>query len=156
MGDRLEIERGVLAAVRRSSTEADRCGKVVVATQVIEQSLDLDFDEMVSDLAPVDLLIQRAGRLKRHRRDCGGNRLDDDSLDDQRGKPCLNVLSPELVEAPGKEWVRRALPGTAAVYRDHGQLWLTAHGLARRQVVEIPADLRDLIESVYGEDVFVT
>ena len=150
MGDRLDIEREVLTAFGPKSSTETRAGRVVIATQVIEQSLDLDFDEMVSDLAPIDLLMQRAGRLKRHLRDRSGNRLDDTETD-RRGSPCLRVLAPSPDVDVDESWIRRFLSGTGAVYPDHGRLWLTAKEISMRGRIRIPEDLRGLIESVYSE-----
>lgn len=66
--DRAAIERKLLAAVGKKSTYNDRNRLIVVGTQVIEQSLDLDFDFMVTEICPMDLLLQRSGRLHRHDR----------------------------------------------------------------------------------------
>lgn len=67
--DRSRIEEDLLARLGPPGAGTDRPNRlVVVATQVLEQSVDLDFDAMLSDLAPVDLLLQRAGRLWRHDR----------------------------------------------------------------------------------------
>lgn len=69
--DRNRIEQDLVARLGPPETDGalPRPSRlIVVATQVIEQSVDLDFDVMFSDLAPVDLLLQRAGRLHRHKR----------------------------------------------------------------------------------------
>jgi CRISPR-associated endonuclease/helicase Cas3 len=55
-------------ALQRYGKEREAGGRILVATQVVEQSLDLDFDWMVIQLCPMDLLFQRLGRLHRHER----------------------------------------------------------------------------------------
>jgi len=67
-GRRMDIETAVLRRFGKESGPVERDMRVLVATQVVEQSLDLDFDVMISDVAPVDLVLQRAGRLHRHAR----------------------------------------------------------------------------------------
>ncbi|RZA16248.1 MAG: CRISPR-associated helicase Cas3', partial [Proteobacteria bacterium] len=99
LGDRLDIEAYVLDTFGPDSTSAQRAGRVLIATQVAEQSLDIDVDLLVSDLAPIDRLIQRAGRLRRHVRDAQGDRLHDLGAADQRGTPCMWVLGPPWNDA---------------------------------------------------------
>lgn len=66
--ERLEREKTVLGCFGRDAGASRPARALLIATQVVEQSLDLDFDFMLSDLAPVDLLLQRVGRLHRHAR----------------------------------------------------------------------------------------
>jgi CRISPR-associated endonuclease/helicase Cas3 len=174
--DRLRIGKTILETFGPDSTAEDRRGRLVIATQVIEQSLDTDFDDMVTDLAPIDLVIQRAGRLQRHRRDADGNVINPpsplqgegrdggrtvgsrtdtdllpDSAQDGRGGARLAVLTPEPVEDANKDWISKLLPKTGKVYPDHGKLWLTARWLVDKGGFELPRQARNMIESVYAE-----
>ena len=71
--DRAEKEKYLLAALGKNPSDPEQPNPnrpeqlTVVATQVLEQSLDIDFDCMVTDVAPVEALLQRVGRLHRHR-----------------------------------------------------------------------------------------
>ncbi len=108
---------------------------IVVGTQVLEQSLDLDFDVMVSDLAPIDLLLQRAGRLHRH----------------ERARPAAHD-APRLyvnfeLDAEGK--LKRGTDKT--IYAEYIMLQ-THHLLKGRSQIFLPQDYRVLIKAVYAED----
>lgn len=141
MNDRAVIERDVLARFGPAPT-GKRSG-IVVATQVIEQSLDLDFDILVSDLAPIELLIQRAGRLWRHER--GSRPL---------VGPELLVVSPDPVDEPASDWLAE-MPGTQAIYRDPALLWRSAQLLFAAGAIDTPSGMRTLIEPVYAAGAMV-
>jgi CRISPR-associated endonuclease/helicase Cas3 len=148
LGDRLAIESAVLGRFGPESGPAERGGHILVATQVVEQSLDLDFDSIVSDLAPIDLLIQRAGRLRRHKRDASGQRVENEG----RGEPLLWLFAPAAVEDAGPRWLEELLPRTARVYPELDRLWLTLRRLDERGGIAMPEDARRLIEGVYGPE----
>ena len=137
--DRLRIEQEMLARFGKDSTPEQRQGQVLIATQVVEQSLDLDFDRMISDLAPIDLLIQRAGRLHRHQRG-------------ERGMPVLDVFTPEPIEEPQADWYKALFPKAHHVYPDTLVLWRTARLLAEKGGWKMPNDARDLLEPVYDDE----
>ena len=141
MGDRLRIEQAVLARYGKESTA--RAG-VVVATQVIEQSLDLDFDLIVTDIAPADLLVQRAGRLWRHCRP------------GERPLPAaeLLVVCPEAVEDPAEDWLKSVLPGTAAIYPTP-LVWRSARAVFAAGGIDTPGNVRSLVEAAYDAEALV-
>ena len=88
--DRNSIEEELVEILGRSAEDRRPRRMIVIATQVIEQSVDIDFDAMISDLAPGDLLLQRAGRLWRHER----------PVEERQGhaEPILHVLLPDADE----------------------------------------------------------
>ncbi|MGZ8942238.1 MAG: CRISPR-associated helicase Cas3' [Methylobacter sp.] len=150
MIDRQSIENRTLELFGDQSSHAQRKGQVLIATQVVEQSLDLDFDVMITDLAPIDLIIQRAGRLRRHVRDAQGDRIRSIGTQDQRGIPILYLHSPEANDDAGADWLNPNHAGTQAVYPHIGQLWLTVKCLLGAKQFTMPDDARTLIEGVYS------
>lgn len=109
---------------------------VVVATQVLEQSLDVDFDLMVTDLAPGDLLLQRSGRVWRHSREWRPPSLEG---------PALWVLMPNRDAAERPIFDK----GSVSVYHPH-TLLRTFLALHNRQVLDVPGGVEDLVEAIYG------
>ena len=150
LGDRLGNQSRLINQFGPAGDPSTRRGKIIIATQVVEQSLDVDFDYMVTDLAPVDLVIQRMGRLRRHKRNQNGVRSDHES----RGPAELIILSPDPSKTIGKKWIQDPLPGTAAVYFNHGHLWLTANWFFNNPTFQIPEQLRDAVEDVYQPDAY--
>jgi CRISPR-associated endonuclease/helicase Cas3 len=145
-GDRLAIEDAVLARFGREAAASDRAGHVLVATQVVEQSLDLDFDLVISDLAPVDLLIQRAGRLWRH--------MDlRPTASRPAAGPVLMVVSPDPSAVTRTDWLTECLGRAAHVYQHAGVMWRSARTIFDRRAFRVPDDLRPMIEAVYGDAV---
>jgi CRISPR-associated endonuclease/helicase Cas3 len=150
--DRLDKEDSILAHFGKYSDSEVRRGRILIATQVVEQSLDLDFDLMITDLAPIDLMIQRAGRLRRHKRDASGNLLNSVDTQDLRGPIKLLIHGPIPKPDSPSDWYSSIFPGAASVYPDHEKLWLSAHTVMKNGGWTLPDDARFLIESVYGDD----
>ncbi len=142
VADRLKHEAAVQRRFGRDGI--GRAGRVLVATQVVEASLDLDFDLMVTDLAPVGSLVQRAGRLWRH--------MDQRPAEKRPvAAPALHVLAPDPDQVEGTDWLKRILGSGAPVYPQDVQ-WRTAKALFDRGMIRAPGGVRNLIETVHGDD----
>lgn len=116
---------------RRGSTRPE--GHVVVSTQVAEQSLDVDFDLLVTDLAPVDLVLQRMGRLHRH----------------QRRRPVgFETARTLVIGADGTGEAPVVVRGSRSVYGDWALL-RSLDVLLDRSQVNLPDDIADLVRQAY-------
>ncbi|MBF0426748.1 MAG: CRISPR-associated helicase Cas3' [Magnetococcales bacterium] len=118
-------------------------GLVAVSSQTTEQSLDIDADFLITDLCPMDVFLQRVGRLHRHARS---------------GRPAPHVL-PKVVmltpaedleaclDAKGQATSAAKGHGWGSVYEDLRILAATLAELQQAQVITIPADNRRLVEA---------
>lgn len=113
-----------------------RIGRILVATQVVEQSLDVDFDWLITQLCPVDLLFQRAGRLHRHSRRFRAEGFQ---------QPVLTVLLPTTHDYGGSNYI----------YTNTRAMWRTQQLLEKLQQTPLrfPEAYRLWIDEVYQGDV---
>lgn len=127
--DRVKKEENLIRAIGKNGDRPNF--KIIIGTQVLEQSLDIDFDVMITDIAPMDLLLQRIGRLQRHeieRLDCYKN-------------PKLYVL--------GISEDFKFDLGSSVVYGDY-LLASTQYYLP--EIIKIPSDISNLVQKVYGNN----
>lgn len=128
--NRAEKEKELLDTIGK---EADRpYKKIIIGTQVIEQSLDIDFDLLISELAPMDLLIQRIGRLHRH------------TLANRPKK-----LKNPLVYIMGMDENFDFDSGSEAVY---GPYLLMRTQELLPEMIDLPEDISKLVQATYNEE----
>lgn len=107
---------------------------LVIGTQVLEQSLDVDFDLLVTDLAPVDLVLQRAGRLHRHR--------------DRTNRSAAHPAPRLWLAHPTGAADEVPIKAIAGVYAE-ALIRATLRVLAGRTLITLPEDIESLVEDVY-------
>ena len=147
----MDLDRAALDAklVRRFGPDGDRPAgpHIVVASQVAEQSLDVDFDILVTDLCPVDLMLQRMGRLHRHQRGPG-----------QSDRPA-GVRQPRCLVTGVSDWHTsppEPCSGSERVYGLHTLLRslavLQPHLAPSAAPLRLPQDISGLVQSAYGDE----
>lgn len=128
---------------RLGKTGATRCASILVSTQIVEQSVDLDADLLVTELAPTDMLLQRMGRLWRHERD----------------RPSTSSPRLVIVDEPAslddcrrmdKNAIVKALGGKAYVYAPYVLLRSLEVWRGQKRIT-LPTQIRGLIEATYEE-----
>ncbi|MCF7939144.1 MAG: CRISPR-associated helicase Cas3' [Spirochaetales bacterium] len=115
-------------------------GRILIGTQVLEQSLDIDADFIVTNIAPIDMILQRIGRLWRHR--------NYDSMRPTGAKREVFIISPTVEKVSGNP--AHAFGPSGYVYAPY-ILARTLEVLRNREQLEFPRDIRLLLENTYAD-----
>ena len=134
--DRELLDAAVTAQLGKASPSGAR---LLIGTQTLEQSLDIDADWLVTDLAPMDVLIQRFGRLHRHERAQRPPGF-------ETPKALVRVPPKPLTEYLSKDGALRAPAGLGSVYTDGQVLARTWEELQQRPTLSLPFQARERIE----------
>jgi CRISPR-associated endonuclease/helicase Cas3 len=134
---RAKLEDDWMGSLGKDGTRPKGC--ILVATQVVEQSVDIDADLIITELAPTDMLLQRMGRLCRHDRK---NRPD--------GSGQAWVYGPILSDFDDAAQFKEALGSTHYVYAPY-VLWKTIQVWRNQTEVHLPGDIRQRLEATYAE-----
>ena len=142
--DRRLLDEAVETTLGKEARRGAGC--VVVGTQTLEQSLDIDADLLITDLCPVDVLLQRIGRLHRHERD--------DRASGYRTPECVVLTPPDNDLSPLLKWSDQAngLGPYGGVYEDLRVLEATLRLISERSEWQIPAMNRELVECATHPD----
>jgi CRISPR-associated endonuclease/helicase Cas3 len=139
---REQLEDGWMERLGKNSPNRPN-GCILVSTQVAEQSVDIDADLLVTDLAPTDMLLQRLGRLWRHDRDRPA------AWRPEVWIPSFLLSDDELARVPPKDLIS-ALGKSAKVYAPY-VLFRTLRQWRGREAITLPADVRTTLEATYSE-----
>lgn len=137
--DREANEEKWIKIYGKTSCERGRLGRILVGTQVLEQSLDIDADFLVTRLCPTDMLFQRMGRLWRHKR------ID---RPESASPATVWILTPPLGEVLAEPKNALKESGTSFIYSPYvlGRTLETWHN---RSKVSLPGDIRAILEETY-------
>lgn len=145
ISDRLKIERSVLDKYGKN---APRSGGLLIATQVVEQSLDLDFDVLVSQVAPIEFLLQRMGRLWRHDRSQGNTDLSPRTT--QISAPLFITLCPN--QPCDSANISHLYGGSGYVYQNIRALYRSQQYMQSQSKLVFPDCYRRALEFVYQDE----
>lgn len=139
--DRPLLDQAVEAQLGKK--RSDLAGRIIVGTQTLEQSLDIDADLLITDLCPMDVLLQRLGRLHRHSRPEAERPADYQQARAWVLTPSGDDLAPLLKRA--RNGLGRFHDG-GGVYPDLRIAEATRRLVAAQPIHEIPQDNRWLVE----------